>query len=278
MNYVDEVYSLAGLNDFVVPSLTEKAITSSPVVNKRREELFEQYKDQLDDPNIMMKVENELIALDKEQLKGDESNGFMIKSKNYDVQRKRMFVTMGLVESFGDETPSYSFSKTNLNDGWDLKEFDMLSNDIRRGVYDRAKSTALGGAESKMLGRNFQDSTIVEDDCGTERYLPIMLTKSNYKLFLYRNIIVGNKLVILDKETISNYIGKEIKLRSPMYCKSNDGYCYACMDTRFKDVGVKLLNVQPIGISSQFVTLSLRSQHGTKTELLNIDNLNTILA
>ena len=274
MSYTNNTYNLSSLNDFCVPALSEKAITANPEVNKLRAELFAKYKDQLNDPNIMIKIEETLIALDKKLLKGDMSNGFMIQGKNYNVHRKRMFLMMGLVESFGDEVTSYRFSKTNLNDGWDLNELDVLANDIRRGSYDRAKSTALGGVETKMLGRNFQDSAIISDDCETKRGLHIHLTKDNSRSFIYRNIIEGDKLITLTEENIHNYIGKDIVVRSPMYCNTQNGYCYTCMDTRFKAVGVKLLNIHPIGISSELVNLALKSMHGKKIDLININNLN----
>ena len=274
LKYIDNVYSLCGLNDLCVPALSEKCVTSNPAVSKRREELFKEYKDQMHDPNVMMKIEDELISMDKAALKGDSSNGFLISGKAYDVQRKRMFLMLGLVESFGDEVPSFSFGKTNLNDGWDLKEMEVIANDTRRGIYNRGTETRLGGAESKMIGRNFQEAAIVEPDCGTKRGLPVYLTKINAKSFENRNIIEKGELVKLTKDNIEKYIGKNILVRSPMYCSSMNGYCYACMDTRFEDAGIKLMNIHPLGISSTILKLSLKSMHGTKASILNIDNLN----
>ena len=277
LDYITYVYSLSSLNDLCVPALSVKGITANPEVNALRTTLFTEYKDRLNDPNVMMLIEDKLISLDKELLKGDVSNGFMIDSKNYNVHRKRMFLTLGLVESFGDAETTFNFVKTNLNDGWDTKELDVLANDIRRGSYDRAKSTALGGAESKMLGRNFQDSEIVADDCGTHRGLLVDLNTHNSKKFLYRNIIVGDELVALTPDNIGKYIDKQVLLRSPMYCQSKDGYCYNCMDTRFKNIGIKLLNIYPIGIGSALVSASLKSMHGRKLTLLSISDLNQML-
>lgn len=276
-NYVDCVYSLSSLNDFCVPAITEKAITSNPEVTKRRNELFEQYKDRLDDPNVMVMIEDELIKLDKSLLKGDDSTGFLIKGKNYNVQRKRMFLMMGLLETFGDEQQGYNFGKSSLNDGWNTDEMNLIANEIRRGSYSRATQTALGGAQSKMLGRNFQDSAIVADDCGSKRGLKLVISESNKHLFVYRNIIEGNTVVTIDESNINSYIGKEVELRSPMYCLVQHGYCYTCMDSRFKSLGIKLLNIYPINIGSTLLTMSLKSVHGTKVDLFNIDNLNELL-
>ena len=277
LNYATNVYALSGLNDFCVPALSEKAVTSNPEVSAKREELFAKYKDQMDDPNVLIAIEKELITMDKNKMKGDVSNGFMIFGKNYTTQRKRMFLTLGILPSFGGSKAGFNFSKSNLNDGWDLKELDILANDIRQGFYSRAKSTALGGAESKMLGRNFQDSKISEDDCHTHRGLDIVITETNKKDFVFRNIVVEDGILELNESNIGRYIGKRVTVRSPMYCATKDGYCYACLDTRFKKIGVELLNIFPIGISSTMVTQSLKKMHASVTSLLDITDINDIL-
>lgn len=275
--YIDYIYSLSSLNDICVPALTEKAITARPEVTKRRDELLAQYKDQLNDPNIMMRIEEELITLDRKLMADDPSSGFMIKGKNFDVQRKRMFIMMGIMESFGDDIAQYNFGTTNLNDGWKSEELPILVNDIRKGSYERAKSTALGGAESKMLGRNFQDSTIVEDDCQTERGLRITLDASNKDMFIFRNIIEGKKVTTLTPDIIESYLGKQLVIRSPMYCKSSGGYCYTCMDSRFKQIGIKLLNILPVNIGSTILLSSMKKMHGTKASLFSINDINSIV-
>lgn len=275
--YIDNIYFLGSYTDFCVPAMSEKSIVSNPDVSNRRDELFEKYKDQLDDPNVMMKIEDELIAMDKAALDGDVSNGFMINSKNYDVQRKRMFLTIGMLESFGDDVKGYEFSTTNLNDGWKEEDLDSLANDTRRGSYNRAKSTAKGGAESKYLGRTFQESKIAEEDCGTKRSLSVTITKDNYNLFIFRNMISGNKLIPLTKDNINSYIGKTVSLRSPMYCNTKTGYCYTCMDTRFKKLNVKLLNSLPINIGSAILLASMKAMHGQKLSIFSIDSLNEYL-
>ena len=55
-------------------------------------------------------------------------------------------------------------------------------------------------------------------DCGSKGYIKIRIPEKKWNDFLYRYIIVGDHLVNLDEDTIKKYIGKEVKLRSPMYC------------------------------------------------------------
>jgi hypothetical protein len=275
LTYVNNVYFLASYADFCSVAFTEKSIMVDKDVVKHRDMLLDKHKDELHDPNTMMLVEDELIALDKKSLEGDPSSNFLIKKKAYNVQRKREFLALGMVEAFGDTDKSYEFIPTNLNDGWKVEDFDTISNDIRRGSYHRAKSTAKGGATSKFLGRSFQESSIVSKDCKTTRTLSVNLTKANHKYFMYMNIVVGSKLVALTKDTISKYIGTTVNLRSPMYCSAKGGHCYKCMDSRFEKLDIVLLNTAPINIGSTILSLSMAAMHGTKLETFTIDNIDT---
>lgn len=273
-DYITNSYTLTGYNDFCVPALTEKSITSNKKVAARRKELLEKYKDQLGDPNVMTMIEDELIALDRKELEGDDSNGFMISGKNYDVHRKRMFGLVGMVGTFGDDQKDYEFSQSNLNDGWDLDELPMLNNDVRKGIYGRAKDTALGGVETKVLGRTFQDAKLVSDDCGTKKGLPVVVTSFNKHHFSNRHRLVNDKPVLIKESDLDGLIGKQITIRSPMYCREKTGYCYTCHDARFKQIGIKLLNMSATNLSSNIMKQSLKAMHGVKVSLLEVDDLN----
>lgn len=55
-------------------------------------------------------------------------------------------------------------------------------------------------------------------DCGSKGYITITIPEKKYTDFIHRYIIEGDKLVCLTPEVITKYIGKTVKLRSPMYC------------------------------------------------------------
>ncbi len=271
--YINSLNQLVTYSDFCVPAITSKAITVDPKVVALRKKLLTQYKDQLDDPMIMMKIEKELIALDKETLKGDISNDFMISGKNYDNHRKRMFLGIGMVGTFGEEGNGHNFIKGDLDSGWDLNDVDKLSNDIRDGSYSRAQSTAIGGSISKSLGRTYQDSRVVMDDCKSKLTLSIHLTTTNKDDYLFRTIITGASTVLLTPENISKYINKTVKLRSPLTCKAKTGYCYTCLDYRFKKLEVESLNVQIIGIGSTILSDSMAKMHVSTVSAYELDSI-----
>lgn len=272
--FIDNTYFLSSLNDFLVPSITAKSITSRPEVNKLRKELLSEYKDQLDNPNVMIKIEEELIKLDKELLQGDPSNGFMISGKNYDNHRKRMFIMIGAIPAFGDDQKSLSFATTNLNDGWKLDELDLLANDTRSGSYNRAKNTQKGGVIAKTAGRRFQESRISEDDCKTNKGIQIKITKFNKEHYLYKNMISNGKLVELNPSNIDSYIGQTIEIRSPMFCHTENGYCYTCQDTRYKKIGLTLLNLAPTNIGSALLNHTMKAMHHSKVSVFELADLN----
>ena len=270
--YIDNVYYLSTYAPFCVPSITKKAITVDPKLLKKKDELLKKYKDELTDPAIAMAIEDELIALDKATMKGDDAER-VLESKNFDVHRKKMFFALGVTESFGDDRQSFKFGESTLDEGWKMDEIDLVSNDIRKGSYARGKETAKGGAIAKTLGRTFAESAIVIDDCRTKNTLTVNITELNKDLFLFRNIIVGSSLVELTPENIGKYVGKPIKLRSPMMCVAKGGYCYTCMDTRFKKLGIKLLNIQVLGIGSKLMLDSMKKMHYHKMTAYDLKDI-----
>jgi len=267
-------------SDIFVPSLHEDMLTVHPNVIKRRDELFKKYKDKLNDPETMLKIENELIELDKKYLlEKNPDFKILLSSKTFNVHRKLMFLTYGMVPSFGDETPGYNFIKSNLDDGMQIDDMPLIFNECRRGLYSRGVDTALGGAITKDIVRLLQDTEITEEDCKTKRYLSYYVTENNKENILYRYILDNNgKSILLTENNIDQYIGKTIKLRSPMTCETKNGLCYKCCDYLWEIKRMKVISTIPVAISSTLMMLSMKSMHGTKVSHYEIENLDEFLS
>jgi hypothetical protein len=284
--YVDKCYkylnNLFFLNVFLticIPMMNKDCLTIDKSVEKAREKIFNQYKDRLSkgDNVAMVEVENKLIEIDKKnKLKDKDTKGYLIKSKNFDIHRKKMFLSMGMMEPFGtDDIKDYKFMFSNLSEGYDKKELPYLFNDVRKGIASRAVQTALAGAETKFLGRVFQDSKITIKDCKTKNYIELILTEDLINKVLYRNIIDNSgKIITLTPKIINKYIGKKIKLRSVMTCKVKNYYCFTCADKKYELLNRRMLNLEPIAISSNLMYLYMKSFHGTKVDLYELDSLN----
>lgn len=255
-----------------VPSVSEKMITVDPKIKKKKEELIKKYKDKLNDPEVMVKIEDELIKLDKEYLKGDESE-VLFSKKTFNIHRKLMFIGFGALPTFGDDIPGYNMVLSDLDEGMKKEDCPMIFNEARRGFYSRGVGTAKGGQITKDIFRLLQDTEITTEDCKTKRYLKFNITKDNYKDVLNRYIIDKNKTILLTVDNIKDYIGKEVKLRSPMMCEAKDGYCYKCCDYIWELKRMQPVNIIPISISSAIMNSAMKSMHGTKVENIYLEDL-----
>jgi hypothetical protein len=272
--FLKNEFFLSNYSEFTAPSLSIASITVDQKVIDLRDTLFEKYKDKLDDPEVMIEIEQKLIELDKEILSKDPDKGFLISGKNFTTHRKRMFLTMGILPAFGDDKP-FNFAASNLNEGWSKEDLPVLFNDIRNGSYSRGKETAKGGTETKYLGRAFQETKIVEDDCKTTLGFDVVLTdglldENNTSNFMYRYCIYKGTTIEITDKTKDKLLNKRVIVRSPQFCQSSNGFCYKCMDTRFKKLNIVRLNTLAISIGSTFLQNSMKKMHGSKVDLLDV--------
>ena len=278
--YLDNMFFIGSFGEMAIPGLTRKSLTVSPEVKKRKKELLEKYKDQLHDPIICAQIEDELIKLDKEWLKGDPSMGFYGNAgKKFNVNRKKQYVIGGLIEDFTKEKGKYDFIKNSLSEGWEIDSFVTICNEIRKGSYNRGIDTANGGTLSKRTLRVVQDLKITSEDCGTQEYLEIILTKEIINKFLGRWVLnpSNNELEILTNDNKEKYLDKLTKIRSFMYCKQHDGFCHKCGGVEFGNIGQDVVGVLALELTSTFTKMSLKAMHGVKLNTGRVSSLNSFV-
>ena len=83
-------------------------------------------------------------------------------------------------------------------------------------------------------------------DCGTVKTLTVTIPK-NTDDYGYRYIVENGKLKCLTPDIIGNYIGKEVKMRSPMYCLAKDCICSKCAGENFYKLGKRAIGNAVIG-------------------------------
>lgn len=273
--YLNHTFFLGSFSELIVPVYSKKSLTTDPKISVRRQELFDQYKDQLHDPVIGSKIEDELIAMDKEWLKGDPAFSYInSSSKRFNVSRKRQYLTGGLMEDFSTEKGNYGFIREALSDGWSKDSFSLWCNDIRKGSYSRGIDTANGGVQTKYLLRMLQSIKLTDDDCGTKRSLLIYLNDNNVQEFYGRNLILpSGKLEVLTSRNVKQYINTTQRIRSVMYCESKPGLCFTCAGENYRFLDVKALGAMALEIGSTFLLQSMKSMHGTKLSSFELTNL-----
>lgn len=111
-------------------------------------------------------------------------------------------------------------------------------------------------------------------DCGSKNGLSFVLTEEDGDNYDYQYNIEGNKLVLITPQNRSKYIGKKVKLRSPMYC-SGDKLCSICAGKRWEIMGIKNSGLTAGRVTNTLLNASMKNFHSAKVSLdkVNIDDL-----
>jgi predicted alpha/beta superfamily hydrolase len=80
--------------------------------------------------------------------------------------------------------------------------------------------TSVAGYITKKLFTVYQGVSLDKygSDCHTKKYRTVTITNKNASAVMNRFILDGNKLIELTAEVMPKYIGKKVKMRSPLYC------------------------------------------------------------
>jgi len=81
--------------------------------------------------------------------------------------------------------------------------------------------------------------------------------------------------VLLDGESIDKYIGKTVKLRSPMYCAGGAKKCNICLGEIYYTLGIENVGLAASKLSTTILNLNMKKFHDASANLHDID-LNTI--
>jgi hypothetical protein len=275
-NIINHAYWFGEDGTITIQTLTERALGTDPKIAKRKAELLEQYKDKLHDTIVLAKIEKELIDMDKAYIKGDESEPFFqaVGSKSFNEQRKKMYIMFGMMPDFNKKNIGVNVILNNMEQGYTKQDIPAVANEIRRGAYGRGSETALGGAESKLITRAFQDIKITQADCGSKRGYKLLLTEHNAKAFVYRYLTDGT---LLTKDNIKSYIGKTVSLRSPMYCATPDGLCARCCGKLAEDQNIVNVGMHSLAIAETMVYVAMKAMHVSSVSLYTVEDINRFI-
>ena len=279
--FIDHGYFPSSLCDIIAPSITRKSITENKEIVKERKKLMKELIDKglQNNTQALVDLENKLIKMDKDNLKDDPSIIFLSDSgKKFNVSRKRQYSALGVLETFEKTKGRYDFVPGSLAEGWDVKSFVEICNEIRKGSYERGISTADGGLITKQFIRALQNETITGEDCHTKRTLDVMLTKDNVKEYYHSNMVMNNGSYLeLTKENSSQFIGKIVHFRSMMYCEQKPGFCFICAGKNFQNMDFKNVGTQPIQMSGKLMMIPMKAMHGVKIESYKLEDIDSFV-
>ena len=260
---------------FMCPTMDYDIYAPIPEVIAKRDELFDKYADEVarGDSNAAEKIEKEVLDLAKKRIKekGNESYDYFESGVGkFGNHYKKSSVMAGAIEN--PYNHKLSIMKSNYTDGIDIKEYPNFTHLTVIGGYSRGVETQTSGYETKKINNAMQVVVIDEkgSDCGTTHYLKTTIKKGFAKMFLYRYILDGGKEVLITDDNLSKYEGKEVLMRSPMFCKS-DKICNKCAGELFYKLGIKNAGLLNSTMSGTLMNLSMKKFHDSTIKFNKID-------
>jgi hypothetical protein len=91
-------------------------------------------------------------------------------------------------------------------------------------------------------------------------YREVLVTKKNKDRLLKRYYLKGNKLEVLDANTLNSLVGKKIKIRSPLYCTAGNGHiCNKCIGDLPYILGVENVGLTTSAIGSAYLNKLMKA-------------------
>jgi len=256
---------------------TMKMLTVSKRINVRKAELIKKYRKELDekDPEVAIKIQNELLDLAKDILKGDPSMDMYDSGARgkFNNTFKNLFIMKGITRN-PDPTKGYNIIMSNYIDGVSKEEYADLANSLAEGPYFRSNRTEVGGYWEKLMLPAYQHVQILPEgtDCGTKRTIKIHLTKDNVKEYMYSYIKEGNKLIELTSDLVPKYLGKDVEFRFSSMCEEKDGKkCHKCAGNLFNRLGAKNVGAAMVQVASKLKLVAMKSFHDSQVVMTKLD-------
>lgn len=112
-----------------------------------------------------------------------------------------------------------------------------------------------------------------DSDCGSLGYLEIVIPK-NTNDFVDRYIIEGNKLKVLSSDVIKSYVGKKVKMRSPMFCTrvgEKKCLCNKCAGDYYYKLNKENIGLVGSKVATTLTQLNLQKFHENLVKTHQID-------
>lgn len=253
---------------FLSVSITKSLIMPMDNVNKRKDELFKQYEEDIKSDNPVKqtmaanKIEKELMGLVRENLKSDSGYDlYRSGDGNLDNNYKTINVMRGSV--FNNITKKYDVVKSSLMGGIVKEDIAPFANSVVAAAYPSAVGTAEAGYMSKILLALLQSEKIdanPKSDCGTKATIPFTVTKKNSKYVLFRNIIYNGKEFMTDLHNVKELIGHTVRMYSPLGCTMKDT-CAKCAGQAYYKLGATNIGLLSTTMTDKLLNLKLKSKH-----------------
>jgi hypothetical protein len=283
--FIEYVDFIMPWESVLAPAQTELLLSCSKEINKKKAKLIADNKEAVEkgDTFVVEKIENELIDFAKEYLKDDPSLDAYLcgAGGTFENNFKNTYIMKGIVR---DPDPNakqeYTAVTSSYIDGISPDEYSTMANSLVGGPYSRAKKTELGGYWEKLVDTALSYVTLdgKDTDCGTDKYIEVLLTPDIVDAFMYSYIIKSNgSLEELNTTNVDKYINKKLKFRSTLFCKSKSGVCHHCAGNFFYRRGGVNLGLACSQIPDKLKLTSMKSFHDSTISTVTIDPMRAFL-
>lgn len=278
-NYENTINWLMPFETVISPNHTEKMITMTAVLDKKKNELLKKYKDKLDKGDVatVELIEKELLNYAKEYLGDDPSADTLDSGALGDWKNnfKNMYIMKGAIR---DPDPNakqrYNIVTGSYMDSIPANEYSIVAGAGAQGAYARGKKTENGGYFEKLFIAAYNHLVLDPpgSDCGTKKYITVNLTKDNIKDYMYSYMINPNStLTLLDSTNMKNYIGKKVKFRFASMCESKTGICNKCAGELFYKMDNPRIGLSLSSIPDKLKTTSMKAFHNAQQTTITVD-------
>lgn len=265
--------------DILAYNYSEKMLTCTRVINKKKSELLKKYKADIEagDPIVGDKMEKELLDFALDYMKDDPSMDMFLSGARGSIGNnfKNMFVMKGVIK---DPDPNakqkYKVAMSNYIDGISPDEYALFANTLAAGPYARSKKTQNGGYLEKLFLWAFQHVVLLDagSDCGTTRTINMTINSDTVDSCMYMYVVDGNKTVELTSDVVDKYMGKTVKLRYPSMCKAPAGkICNKCMGNLPYRLNIKNIGPSTTQVASIMKNVAMKAFHDSTQQLYDMD-------
>lgn len=272
LKFCDALTFISGLSQLTCWAATHKNVRGPTGIKEFKAQLLTKYEGKLTDPVELAKFEQELVDFDGKYLEGDPSFGTLVTGKVRNVARKKMYLSLGSEKDFSGSLKATPVINS-LEEGWptDPEQFVAMMNGLRFGSFSRGSETVKGGVSAKILLRAANNFKIIDTDCGTQLGIRRNFNQSNINKLIGRYVLDKTSTLVENNDVASNYLNKDIVVRSPMFCKlEGDRICKICAGTRLSQFPTGM-GIPVTEISSIILAASMAAMHAQVLSTAKLD-------
>ena len=266
----------------VTSSFTPAVCKTPPAVVKLKKELLEKHKDDIakGDSRVIEDIEHQLIDATLKELKGDVGLDLYISGArgSLDNHLKNILLSRGAIKN--PVTNEYEIITNSLLDGLRKEDIATHTNVILSGAYPKACGTAVSGYMAKELLAALQTEVLADEgtDCGTKKYITVTITPNNIKDFMYRYVLTTNGLISIEEENKEKFIGKTVKMRTPMFCigvGKTKCICNKCAGNFYYKMNKRNIGLNASRVATTMTNANMKKFHENvvRSQVLDVDDL-----